>query len=107
METVGTLRFGSKVYRPRLGEIEETSIGETQSTEYGIYITIGYSGRIGPLSFISTKFSHGSIMYYVRKEDAIEVQKQMRARKLKELQEDADKALNELNTFTNLYFSAI
>lgn len=105
--SVGTLRYGSKVYLPRLGALEERTVTKVESTEYGIYVRLEHSATMGPAAFISNKICNGHMEYYVKKEDALAVQREMRTKELKRLQENAGKALSELNLFTNLYFNAI
>ncbi|WP_372776489.1 hypothetical protein [Mangrovibacterium sp.] len=110
-KTVGTLCVGEFLFEPRIDRIIQHKIDRIEKTDKGTRVDLGsYSLRLDYCNYsadISTKvnFAGDKNTYYVRHEDALKKQKELQIAWLKKLQSEAIKALNELNEFTNKYFT--
>jgi hypothetical protein len=111
-KTVNDLCFGDIVYEPRVESLIEKQVVEVSKHKEGIKVGLGrYSGSdISDSSFnaaISTKISYKNYSgpFYVRQEDALAKQRELRIKDLKILQRKANEALSALNEFTLKYFT--
>lgn|GEM_PF-5652368 len=111
-KTVNTVNVGDQIYHPIVDEIEEIPISEIRKTSEGILIgTKTYGLKINDSSSNAAisrevKFeSYKSGRYFLNIEDAKKYQKHLQERRLKYLQEEANKALQTLNEFTLKYFT--
>lgn len=106
-KTVGKLQIHDLLYQPEIGAIKRFQVQAIRVISDGIEVTSSvYTRPFAPAPFIGNKIhsDYYGFDLYANIEDAIEKQRELRAQRLKELQNNLKKAIEDLNWFTSRYF---